>query len=47
MIYEQKQDGRCGQARMEKEVLTPCTTRKGWGFFIKKQKEKASPQMDF
>lgn len=35
--------------RMEKGVLTPCTTRKEWDFFffIKKQKENASSQMDF
>lgn len=32
---------------MKKEVLTPCTTRKEWDFFIKKQKENASSQMDF
>lgn len=32
---------------MEKEVLTPCTTRKEWDFFIKKQKENASSQVDF
>lgn len=28
---------------MEKEVLTPCTTRKEWGFFIKKQRESKPP----
>lgn len=25
---------------MDKEALTPCTTRKEWDFFIKKQQEK-------
>lgn len=32
---------------MKKEVLTPCTTRKEWDFFIKKQKEMQAPKWIF